>query len=430
MKFGRRGGDGAQKGLAKGHGENLVLKRTLVWFLLILGVLLLLLVGLITITGPDFPAKVINRHADMGNFPLSEQAIKLHKTLFVADLHADSLLWERDLAVASDAGHVDLPRMRQGHLSLQVFSAVSQVPFGLNLYSNSHNSDMLFLTFIWQRWPVSTWFNIEERALYQAHKLHRLAARESEGLYVIKNQEGLAGYLNALADKPVLAGLLALEGVQPIAGKWENFFRLYKAGYRMMGLTHFFDNQVAGSAHGEQKHGLTPFGKQLIPAMESLGIVVDLAHASAQTIDEVLSIASKPVVVSHTGVKGTCDTARNLSDNQIRAIARNGGLIGIGYWSQAVCDITPKGVVAAIKYVADLVGSQHVGLGSDYDGAVKTAFDVSEVSYLTEALLQQGFSEGDIRRIMGGNILRLLRETLINESASSAALLQLEGLLN
>lgn len=411
-------------------GEGLVLKRVVVWVLLILGVVFFLLLGLITITGPDFPAKVINRHADMGSFSMSERAAELHKTLFVADLHADSLLWERDLEVASGAGHVDLPRMRQGHLSLQVFSVVSQVPFALNLYSNAQDSDMLFLTFIWQRWPISTWFDIEERALYQAHKLHRIAARESEGLYIIKSQESLASYLSALSQKPVLAGLLALEGVQPIEGKWENFFRLYKAGYRMMGLTHFFDNEAAGSAHGEHKLGLTPFGKQLIPAMESLGIIVDLAHASAQTIDEVLSLATKPVVVSHTGVKGTCDTARNLSDEQIQAIAKNGGLIGIGYWSTAVCDITPKGIVAAIKYVADKVGTQHVALGSDYDGAVKTAFDVSEVSYLTDELLRQGFSEGDIRAIMGGNVLRLLREALLSEAASQAALVKLQGILN
>ena len=183
-------------------------------------------------------------------------------------------------------------------------------------------------------------------------------------------------------------------------------------GYRMIGLTHFFDNDYAGSAHGVEKGGLTQLGRQTLIEMERLGIIVDLAHLSPAAIDEVLDRATLPVVVSHTGVRGTCDNRRNLSDEHIRRIAAGGGVIGIGFWDTAVCGRGPAEIASAIAYVVELVGAQHVAFGSDYDGGTTVGFDASGIPSITQAMMDEGLSDRQIRRILGENVLRVFSETL------------------
>jgi microsomal dipeptidase-like Zn-dependent dipeptidase len=146
--------------------------------------------------------------------------------------------------------------------------------------------------------------------------------------------------------------------------------------------------------------------------MQQLGIVIDLAHASPQTVDDVLDRARVPVVVSHTGVKATCAGPRNLSDAHVRRIAAGGGVIGVGLFAGAVCDIRPAGVVRAMRHVADLVGVDHVALGSDWNGGTEVQIDAGRLVHLTDALLRDGFDEREVRAIMGGNALRVLRSTL------------------
>jgi microsomal dipeptidase-like Zn-dependent dipeptidase len=180
----------------------------------------------------------------------------------------------------------------------------------------------------------------------------------------------------------------------------------------MIGLTHFFDNAFVGSAHGIEKGGLSEKGRELIARMEALGIAVDLAHVSPTAIDEVLALTSKPTLVSHSGVKATCDNPRNLSDEHIRAIAAGGGVVGIGYFELAVCGEDPSDVVAAIRHVVELVGDDHVALGSDYDGATSVSFDTSQLPALTQQMLDDGLSETSIRKILGANAIRVLRLTL------------------
>src|SRR5207302_10323070 len=137
-------------------------------------------------------------------------------------------------------------------------------------------------------------------------------------------------------------------------------------------MAHFFDNQFAGSAHGVDKSGLTPLGVSLLKMIEKNQMIVDLAHSSPKTIHDVLAVSHRPVVVSHTGVKGTCDNRRNLSDEHLRKIAGRRGIIGIGYWETAVCGNDAKAIARAIRYAANLIGADHVALGSDFDGAVTT----------------------------------------------------------
>jgi microsomal dipeptidase-like Zn-dependent dipeptidase len=141
-------------------------------------------------------------------------------------------------------------------------------------------------------------------------------------------------------------------------------------------------------------------------------MLLDLAHASPAVIQDTLAISAAPLVVSHTGVKGTCDNTRNLTDEQLRGIAGTGGVIGIGYWETAVCGRDARSIARAVRYTADLVGVEHVALGSDFDGAVTTPFDASGLAQITDALIEQGFGEEEIRMIMGGNVVRLLTQTL------------------
>ena len=141
-------------------------------------------------------------------------------------------------------------------------------------------------------------------------------------------------------------------------------------------------------------------------------MLIDLAHASKPMIDDVLAMATRPLVVSHTGVAGTCPGPRNLSDEHLRRIAAGGGLIGIGYWDGAVCATSVDAIVKAIRYSVDLIGVEHVALGSDFDGTIHAPFDTSGLVLLTDGLLKAGFSTEQITAIMGGNVQRLLLQYL------------------
>ena len=335
-------------------------------------------------------------------YVVSDKTRTIHNNAFVADLHADPLLWGRDLQKRHSRGHVDLPRMIDGGVDLQVFGVVTQVPSPRNYDKNTGDTDSLPLLFISSWRPPSTWFNPLERALVQARELQHLA--ENTTLSLVLSRDDL------LADGP--KGLLSLEGMHALGGDEDALVELHSAGFRMMGLAHHFDNEVAGSAHGVEKYGLTVLGRKLVPRMEALGITIDLAHASPAAIKDVLSIATKPVVVSHGGVQGTCPGQRNLTDNQLKNIANNGGVIGIGYWKAAICDPSLEGIVDAILYAIKVAGVDHVGLGSDFDGNVAAPFDVTGLPMLTEALLAAGLSEVDVRKVLGGNVRRFLADNL------------------
>ncbi|MCI0694439.1 dipeptidase [candidate division KSB1 bacterium] len=374
---------------------------------------LLLLLGVFMFVLPAQVTKRANAVLAQAPYTPSESALALHQRLEIVDLHCDALLWNRNLLERSKVGHVDVPRLLAGNVALEAFTIVSKVPFGLNMERNDSNSDMITVLAIAQRWPPRTWGSLKERALYQAKKLHEFAARSQGKLVLIKTAADLQSYLaRRQTDHNLTAGFLGIEGAQVLEGDLANIDVLFDAGFRMMAPTHFFDNDIAGSAHGAEKGGLTEKGKEMIRRMEAKRMLVDVAHASPQTIDDVLTIATKPVLVSHTGVKGTCDGARNLSDDHIKRIAQTGGVIGIAYFDAAVCATDVQAIVKAIRYTADLAGVEHVGLGSDFDGAVSTPFDTAGLVQLTEALMAEGFSEKEIGLIMGGNVMRVLQENL------------------
>lgn len=333
---------------------------------------------------------------------MSDRTQAFHNAAFVADLHADSLLWGRDLRKRHSRGQVDLPRLRDGGVDLQVFSVVTKVPSPIKFDGNRGDTDNLPLLFLASWRSPKTWFSPIQRALSQADEMRRLAERSQLSLLLRQADLSSEG----------IKALLALEGMHALEGRAEALMELHSAGFRMMGLVHFFDNEIAGSMHGVDKYGLTDLGRSLIPRMEGLGITIDLAHASPAAIEETLRHVTKPIVVSHGGVQGTCPGPRNLSDAQLRSIAENGGVIGIGFWKGAVCDASLKGIVAAIVYTIKVAGVDHVGLGSDFDGDIASPFDATGLPMLTEALLAEGLSKEDVSKVLGGNVRRLLAANL------------------
>lgn len=355
-----------------------------------------------------------NRVLHKPPYPTSDRALALHKQLNIADLHADSLLWGRDLLERSNYGQVDIPRLADGNVTLQVFSLPTKSPHGLNIESNDDKTaDDITALAIVERWPPATWHSLTERALYQARRLHQFAKGSQGGFTVIECAADLSFYLERRkSNSSLTAGLLSIEGAHALDGKLENLDVLYRAGYRMMSPSHFFDTDIGGSTAGVHKTGLTEKGREWVRQMESRHMIVDLSHASSKTIEDVLAVATRPLVVSHTGVKGTCNNNRNLSDEQIRAVAAKGGLIGIGYWDTATCGTDARAIVRAMRYVSDRVGVEHVALGSDFDGAVTTPFDTSGLVEITDAMLEASYSEPEIRSIMGENVIKFLQANL------------------
>jgi microsomal dipeptidase-like Zn-dependent dipeptidase len=308
---------------------------------------------------------------------------------------------------------VDLPRLIEGNVAIQAFTVVTKTPRGMNIDHNTGDSDNITLLAMAERWPFAAWTNLTERALYQARRLDDAARRSNGGLLLLRTREDLDRFLvRRQTDGRLVAGFLGLEGAHALAGDLNNLDRLYEAGFRMIGLAHFFDNDMAGSAHGVNQGGLTDLGRRLIARIEDTRMIVDLAHASSRAIADVLAIARRPVVVSHTGLKGACNNPRNLSDDELKGIAATGGLVGIGYWQTATCGTDAAAIARSIRYAVNLIGADHVALGSDFDGAVEEPFDTTGLVQITDALLEAGFDEPTIRKVLGENVIRLLQAVL------------------
>ncbi|MEM7741618.1 MAG: dipeptidase [Pseudomonadota bacterium] len=407
--------------------------RSVAWVALLFG----LVTALFFVLAPPMMDKAMNAVVPHEPYDVSEAAAALHATIPVADLHSDTMLWNRNINKWNKRGHVDLPRMREGGMFFQVFTAVTKSPAGQNYEQNdSDASDNITTLAVAQRWPMATWTSLEERAIYQAQKLHRFADGDDEFLVALTSQDlndaylrwqargGLAqsladsgdevdpialsliDELNALPTRPsIVVGVLGIEGLHALEGDIEAIDRLFAEGYRLMGLQHFFDNKLGGSLHGTSGDGLSAFGRAAVERMDQLGIVIDVAHASPQTVRDTLALSRRPVVVSHTGFNGHCESPRNISDALMAEVAAGGGLIGVGFWEDVTCDATPAGIADAIVYGVENFGADHIALGSDFDGTVTTTFDSSELVAITDALLDAGLTDQEVRKVMGENVL-------------------------
>lgn len=299
-----------------------------------------------------------------------------HRKLFVADLHADTLGWDRDILLRSDFGHVDLPRLRDGNVALQVFTVFTKTPPPLPVSAGAithcysrYGPNLTTVLNAFELRPLDTWFDLEARALYQAELLHRFEMRSQTAGDVRLRIVRTAGDLNRLTtawrlNKPEIGAVLGVEGahwlgdVASVPEAEAGVQRLFDAGFRQIALTHNFDNGLAGSSEGCSRSGLTPLGEAVIAKAERLGMVVDLAHLSSPALQQAANLARAPVVVSHTGAQGACQTPcyppRNLTDADIRAVARTGGIIGIGYWPAAVGNGL-ESIVKTTAYVASVL---------------------------------------------------------------------------
>lgn len=334
-----------------------------------------------------------------------EAALSIHKAATVIDFHCDTLKevvgWprirarlndRRKLGERSDEGHLDLPRLQEGGVDCQVFAVFTS------------------------REPRP-----QNAALWLLDAFYQALEENGDRLELALNSDDIKG---AERDGKV-AGLLSIEGGEPLLGSLAALRMFYKLGVRAMGLTWSFRNEL-GNGSGERRPtgGLTDFGISVVEEMNSLGMIVDVSHLNDQGFWDVVEVNKGPFIASHSNCRTLCEVSRNLTDDMIRALAERGGVMGMNFLPFFLVPredlssgkrATVKSVVDHIDHIVDLVGPEHIGLGSDYDGIPYPPDgleDASKMPNLTLELVRRGYSDGDIENILGGNFLRVIGEVL------------------
>ena len=248
--------------------------------------------------------------------------------------------------------------------------------------------------------------------------VEELCAREPQ-----KAQIAARGEVRAVLSAGRLAVVHAAEGGHHIEGSLEKLEELAARGLRYLTLTHFIHNKLAQPARLgpftllRGPPGLTGLGRRVVKKCEELGVLIDLTHCSDRSFADAAALATRPLLATHTGFRRFFDTERNLSDDQLRTIARSGGMIGVISWSWL---LKPRGFSADVEQMADAIvhgalvaGPQHIGIGTDFDGYVWSARRIREARHypaLTEALSKRGFTSSELHGILGANYLRVLGE--------------------
>ncbi len=312
-------------------------------------------------------------------------ALALHRDATVVDLHSDTILevesGTRDIAVRSAAGHIDLPRLREGGVDAQVFA----------LFVHPHFTGQGF-------GRVSRLLDAFERLDQQDDRLVRVTS---------------VAEIERVSRTGRIAAVLAVENGSAIDGDVANLDRLYARGVRMMSLTWNNSNDLADGAVEERHGGLTPLGGAVIARMLGLGIVVDVSHLSERSFWDVMGSVRGPVVATHSNAAGLTPHRRNLTDDQLREIKKGGGVVGVNFYPSFTGGPSLRAVLAHIEYLVNVMGTDHVALGSDFDGfsqAVEDLEDVSKLPNLTAGLIERGHAPADIRKILGANALRVFRQ--------------------
>lgn len=329
----------------------------------------------------------------------SPEARDLHDRFPAIDLHADSLMWSRwvsyDLHVRHDpplpfaalGGHVDVPRLKEGGIGAQFFGLVS-LPIG-------------------QRSGLAS--VIDE----QIDELDRAVEQDPARLVKVRTAEEI----EAAAARGAISALLGIEGAHALEGDLKNLDHFARRGVRYLGISHFSVNEAAYPAAGrgrDPSKGLTPFGRAVIERCEELGVIVDLAHINRKGFLEACEMATRPLIVSHTGVLGAFKHWRNIGDDALRAVAEKGGCVGVIFCPRFLGEDGLGAVVKHLKHILDVCGEDTPALGSDWDGFIIPTADLCDAAHLpllTDALLQAGFSERTIQKILRENALRVLRDT-------------------
>lgn len=328
---------------------------------------------------------------------------ELHRRIAVADGHADSLMWNRDLTKASEAGHVDFPRLKEAGVKIQCFTIVTRgLPLidGFSLFARR------------QGWPRHARADEWSRCTWQ---LDRLAAfcRESNG------GASIAASGTQLEDNLAhgrISAVVGIEGGHALGGQVERVKVLYERGVRFMSLSHLSNNELGGTStpfFGNKP--LTAHGRDVLDAMGEVGMLLDVAHASAAMLPELLAHPKARPFCSHAGVQGATKLWRNLSDETCRAIADKGGVVGIIFAPQFLGGKTVAHLVNHVEHAVKVMGEDGVAFGSDFDGMVplpRGMRDVRDLPVLTAALLARGMPLRVVEKVLGENYRRLFRETL------------------
>ncbi|MBT9258324.1 MAG: dipeptidase [Clostridiales bacterium] len=317
----------------------------------------------------------------------------LHEESFVFDAHCDTVLdWvegRRRLTPRSTQGHIDLPRLKEGGVDVQIFAL-----FVAPEYHHERSLPRLLQL-----------LDAFYREL-EAHRDEMILCLTGDDLLRAK-REGKVG------------ALLSIEGAEPVGRDLARLRIFYRLGVRAMGLVWNGRNDVAdGVGEARTGGGLTRFGVDVVGEMERLGMMVDVSHLSERGFWDVVAVATKPFIASHSNARALCDHPRNLDDRQIKALAEKGGVMGLNFYPGF---LTPSGeatlddVLNHAEHIIQLVGPQHLGLGSDFDGISTTPKGLEDVSFLprfTEGLLARGYSEDVVKMVLGENFLRVFREVL------------------
>lgn len=364
---------------------------------------------------------------------------QIHQQSIVVDTHNDvlSTVTMKGLNIENDLtgqSHSDIARFRKGGLDVQVFSIFCDERFGKDTAFKYANTEIDSLYAIVKRNPGKMMIVQTPAQLQQAVKQNKLAC------------------------------MMGVEGGHMIEDKLENLEYLYNRGVRYMTLTWNNSTIWASSAKDESattpgiKKGLNDFGKQVVKRMNDLGMLVDISHVGEQTFWDAIGTTTKPVIASHSCVYNLCPVFRNLKDDQIKAIGKNGGVIHLNFYSGFVDSnymkrkeaflarhnterdslkqlkwaayeiddwISKKNQAEAnqlrpplsllmdhLDYIVKMIGVDHVGLGSDFDGiesAPQGLDDVTNLPLITKALLERGYSKTDIEKILGGNFIRVFK---------------------
>ncbi|MDK2824048.1 MAG: rane dipeptidase [Clostridia bacterium] len=312
----------------------------------------------------------------------------------IVDGHCDSILEVskgiRSLTKQSDLGHLDFPRLK-GRVNLQFMALF------IEDFYKPHNSLLHTLELI---------------------DLINKEIRDIEFVEVVLNKKDLITFSPSMVKV-----LLAIEGGEALAGSLGVLRCLFRLGIRVLTLTWNNRNEL-GDGCGEEPFGkgLSKFGREVVKEMNDLGMVIDVSHLAERGFWDVIEITNKPIIASHSCCKSLASHVRNLSDEQLKALARVGGVIGINFYPKFLNDNPYKAsiddVVRHIVYASEIMGPEHVGLGSDFDGIDSTPDgleDVTKINMLIPKLEKAGFSSSDIANIMGNNFLRVLKKVLPNE---------------
>ncbi|MDR5683169.1 MAG: dipeptidase [Armatimonadota bacterium] len=311
---------------------------------------------------------------------------RLHRDALVVDLHADTLLHVADagrrFGVRSRTGHVDLPRLREGGVDVQVFAvyvAPRYAPTG------GHR-----------------------RAIQLLDAFDREAGVSGRVVLCTTVEQ-----IRTAAATGKLAAVLSIENGEAIGDRPERLDGFWRRGVRIMSLTWNGSNRLADGVGGTEHGGLSALGRRVLQRMQRLGMVVDVSHLSEAAFWQVLEATRGPIVATHSNAAAVHPHRRNLTNDQLRAIGRRGGVVGVNFYPEFLGGDTVEHVLHHVDHMLRVMGPDHVALGTDYDGIGRTPRgleDVSRMPHLTEAMIRRGYAPEVVRKILGENALRVFRQ--------------------